>query len=53
MRSRSRHPIFKRRWSLETKASRKGLEVDAWYSGKNREFGGAIQALMNPKGQPR
>lgn len=36
----------------ETKISKKGLEVDAWYSGKNRAFGGTIQALMNPKGMP-
>lgn len=26
--------------------------VDAWYSGKNREFGGVIQALMDPAGEP-
>ena len=36
----------------ETKASKKGREIDAWYSGKNREFGGVIQALADPAGEP-
>jgi hypothetical protein len=31
---------------------RKGREIDTWYSGKNREFGGVIQALMDPAGEP-
>jgi hypothetical protein len=26
--------------------------TDAWYSGKNKEFGGVIQALMDPNGEP-
>jgi DDE superfamily endonuclease len=36
----------------ETKASKKGREIDAWFSGKSREFGGVIQALMDPSGEP-
>lgn len=37
----------------ETKISRKGEEIDAWFSGKTRDFGGLIQALMDPRGIPR
>lgn len=36
----------------ETKVSKKGREIDAWYSGKSREFAGVIQALMDPCGEP-
>ena len=36
----------------ETKLSRKGEEIDAWYAGKTHDFGGLIQALMNPRGIP-
>lgn len=36
----------------ETKLSRKGKEIDAWYAGKTHDFGGLIQALMNPRGIP-
>lgn len=36
----------------ETKTSRKGKEIDAWYSGKTCDFGGLIQALMAPGGVP-
>lgn len=36
----------------EPKLSRKGKEIDAWYAGKTHDFGGLIQALMNPKGIP-
>jgi hypothetical protein len=32
--------------------SRKGKTIDAWYSGKTRDFGGNIQALMRPGGFP-
>jgi hypothetical protein len=32
--------------------SKKGEEIDLWYSGKTHDFGGNIQALMNPKGIP-
>lgn len=36
----------------ETVTSIKGKEVDAWYSGKHRHFGGNIQAVMRPDGLP-
>ncbi|MGE0300823.1 transposase family protein, partial [Pseudonocardia sp.] len=32
--------------------SRKGKTIDAWYSGKTRDFGGNIQALTRPDGLP-
>lgn len=32
--------------------SKKGKTVDAWYSGKTRDFGGNIQALTRPDGLP-
>ncbi|MBA2309353.1 MAG: IS5/IS1182 family transposase [Pseudonocardiales bacterium] len=32
--------------------SKKGRTIDAWYSGKTRDFGGNIQALMRPDGLP-
>ncbi|MDI6105994.1 transposase family protein [Actinoplanes sp. NEAU-A12] len=36
----------------ETTTSVKGKAIDAWYSGKHREFGANIQAIMNPVGLP-
>ena len=36
----------------ETKISKKGREIDTWYSGKIRGFGGNVQALMAPNGIP-
>jgi len=36
----------------ETKISRKGREIDTWYSGKTHDFGGLIQALIAPDGIP-
>jgi DDE superfamily endonuclease len=36
----------------ETKTSVKGKEIDSWYSGKTRCFGGNIQALTAPNGIP-
>lgn len=36
----------------ETKTSRNGKEIDAWYSGKTHDFGGLLQALMAPAGVP-
>jgi hypothetical protein len=36
----------------ETKTSRRGKEIDAWYSGKIHDFGGLLQALMAPDGLP-
>jgi len=37
----------------ESVISRKGHEIDAWYSGKTHRFGGNVQALMDPRGVPR
>jgi len=37
----------------EPKLSRKGKEIDAWYPGKTHDFGGLVQALMDPRGIPR
>ena len=36
----------------EKTVSRKGREIDLWYSGKKKDFGGNIQALFYPDGLP-
>lgn len=36
----------------ETALSVKGETIDAWYSGKQRDFGGNVQAVMRPDGLP-
>ncbi len=36
----------------ETTVSVKGETIDAWYSGKHRDFGANIQAIMRPDGLP-
>ena len=36
----------------EKTASRKGREIDLWYSGKKKDFGGNIQAFFYPDGLP-
>jgi len=36
----------------ETTTSVKGKTIDAWYSGKHRDFGGNVQAVMRPDGLP-
>ena len=36
----------------ETTTSVKGKAIDAWYSGKHRDFGANIQAVMIPNGLP-
>lgn len=36
----------------ETTLSVKGEVIDAWYSGKHRDFGANIQAVMRPDGLP-
>jgi DDE superfamily endonuclease len=36
----------------EKTISRKGLEIDLWYSGKKHDFGGNIQAVFYPSGIP-
>jgi hypothetical protein len=37
---------------VEKKTSRKGKEIDRWYSGKAHHSGGNIQALSAPRGVP-
>jgi hypothetical protein len=32
--------------------SRKGEQIDLWYSGKRHDFGGNVQAIMRPDGFP-
>ena len=34
----------------EKTVSRKGKEIDLWYSGKRKDFGGNIQAVFYPDG---
>jgi len=36
----------------QKKTSKKGKEIDAWFSGKAHEFAGNIQGLMTPSGIP-
>ncbi len=36
----------------DVKISKKDKEIDAWYSGNVRAFGGNLQALMDPDGIP-
>jgi hypothetical protein len=36
----------------ETTTSVKGQQIDAWYSGKHRDFGANIQAIIRPDGLP-
>jgi DDE superfamily endonuclease len=36
----------------EKTVSRKGREIDLWYSGKKKDFGGNIQGLFYPGGLP-
>jgi hypothetical protein len=36
----------------ETTTSVKGASIDAWYSGKHRDFGANIQAITRPDGLP-
>ena len=36
----------------EKTTSRKGTEIDLWYSGKRKDFGGNIQAVFYPDGRP-
>jgi DDE superfamily endonuclease len=36
----------------EKSVSRKGREIDSWYSGKKHDFGGNVQGLMYPDGIP-
>jgi DDE superfamily endonuclease len=36
----------------EKTVSRKGKEIDLWYSGKRKDFGGNVQAVFYPDGRP-
>jgi DDE superfamily endonuclease len=36
----------------DKKTSRKGTEIDKWYSGKAHEHAGLVQGIMNPDGIP-
>jgi len=36
----------------EKTVSRKGAEIDLWYSGKKKDFGGNVQAVFYPDGRP-
>jgi hypothetical protein len=36
----------------EKTLSRRGREIDLWYSGKKKDFGGNIQAVFYPDGRP-
>lgn len=36
----------------EKTTSRKGTEIDLWYSGKRKDFGGNVQAVFYPDGRP-
>jgi hypothetical protein len=36
----------------EKTISRKGREIDVWYSGKKKDFGGNVQAVFYPDGRP-
>jgi hypothetical protein len=44
--------LFRTDRLAETTTSVKGETIDAWYSGKHRDFGANIQALMRPDGLP-
>jgi hypothetical protein len=44
--------LFRTDRLAETTASVKGKTIDAWYSGKHRDFGANIQAVLRPDGFP-
>ena len=44
--------VFRSDRCSEPALSTKGVEIDAWYSGKHRAFGGNVQAIMRPDGFP-
>jgi hypothetical protein len=44
--------LFRTDRLAETTTSVKGTTIDAWYSGKHRDFGANIQAVMRPDGLP-
>lgn len=44
--------VFRSDRCAGTVTSVKGAEIDSWYSGKHRAFGGNIQAVIRPDGLP-
>ena len=44
--------VFSTDRCAETTTSVKGKSIDVWYSGKHRNFGANIQAIMRPDGLP-
>ena len=44
--------VFRSDRCAETTTSAKGTTIHSWYSGKHRAFGGNVQAIMRPDGQP-
>lgn len=44
--------VFRTDRTAETTTSVKGSEINTWYSGKHRAFGGNVQAIMRPDGLP-
>ena len=44
--------VFRTDRCAETTISAKGKTIHSWYSGKHRAFGGNVQAIMRPDGQP-
>lgn len=44
--------VFRTDRCAETTTSVKGTEINSWYSGKHRAFGGNVQAIMRPDGFP-
>jgi hypothetical protein len=44
--------LFDCDWLTETALSVKQETIDAWYSGKHRDFGANVQAVMRPDGIP-
>ena len=44
--------VFRTDRCAETTTSAKGTTIHSWYSGKHRAFGGNVQAIMRPDGQP-
>jgi hypothetical protein len=44
--------VFRTDRCAETTTSAKGTPIHSWYSGKHRAFGGNVQAIIRPDGQP-
>ena len=44
--------VFRTDRTAETTTSVRGQDINTWYSGKHRAFGGNVQAIMRPDGMP-